>query len=327
MKKILLFLLLLLNLQLTIDSGFVSIRLGVVSAQSLLSETLDEVVVRGKKDYVTCDWCHCGMISDLSYHKKHMCPERMKHCYNCNTDYYRGDPHNCPSIGGSGGGSGSGGGGGSGSGGGGGSGLGGGGGSGSGGGGGSGSGGGGGSSKSHKDARVDHNTLIVQNKLTCLPQEFYKQPKGDKDCVIITIATELARQRIKKNKKLDFNTVFYEEYNRLMSMLPEDIRGNLKKRNGISQAEIDSYFVSKDNPSRQILEKLDNSWFDNISNLIANDYGVIACSKCDELHEILIVAADPNTKTLYAAAWNDVGNVNAIQWIDISNYNMYIIKK
>lgn len=57
MKKILIFMLLLVNLQLTTDDGSLSIGFGEVAAQSYWEEELPEVVVTGNA-YEECNLCH-----------------------------------------------------------------------------------------------------------------------------------------------------------------------------------------------------------------------------------------------------------------------------
>lgn len=43
--------------------------------------------------------------------------------------------------------------------------------------------------------------------------------------------------------------------------------------------------------------------------------------------ELLLVAGDTQSELLYVAAWNPVGNVNAVKWVEIANLTMYIVKK
>ena len=43
--------------------------------------------------------------------------------------------------------------------------------------------------------------------------------------------------------------------------------------------------------------------------------------------ELLLVAGDTSSELLYVAAWNPVGNVNVVKWVEIANLTMYIVKK
>ena len=43
--------------------------------------------------------------------------------------------------------------------------------------------------------------------------------------------------------------------------------------------------------------------------------------------ELLLVAGDTQSELLYVAAWNPVGNTNAVKWVEIANLTMYIVKK
>ena len=43
--------------------------------------------------------------------------------------------------------------------------------------------------------------------------------------------------------------------------------------------------------------------------------------------ELLLVAGDTPSQLLYVAAWNPVGNTNAVKWVEIANLTMYIVKK
>lgn len=94
MKKILLLLLLLVNLQITED-GILNIRIGGISAQTMLEETLDGVTVTGSA-YTTCDQCHSDVLrAELEIHKKQLCPERSVECQSCLQSYKSYEGHVC----------------------------------------------------------------------------------------------------------------------------------------------------------------------------------------------------------------------------------------
>ena len=94
MKKILLLLLLLVNLQITED-GILNIRIGGISAQTMLEETLDGVTVTGSA-YTTCDQCHSDVLrAELEIHKKQFCPERSVECQSCHQSYKSYQGHSC----------------------------------------------------------------------------------------------------------------------------------------------------------------------------------------------------------------------------------------
>lgn len=98
MKKILLFMLLLVNLQLTTDNGSLDIGLGEISAQTYREEQLDEVVVTGSA-YVDCDLCHGSVLkTDLDFHKEYVCPERKITCPICHVSYKDYQGHNCNGV-------------------------------------------------------------------------------------------------------------------------------------------------------------------------------------------------------------------------------------
>ncbi len=115
MKKILILFLLLVNLQIITDNGTLNVRFGTISAQTMLEEQLEEVVVTGTLD-VNCDLCHATVFrANLEYHKQNDCPERIVVCETCHVSYKAYVGHYCDEIGyigginGSGGGSGGGG--------------------------------------------------------------------------------------------------------------------------------------------------------------------------------------------------------------------------
>ena len=95
MKKILLFMLLLVNLQLTTDNGSLSIGFGEVAAQSYWEEELPEVVVTGNA-YEECNLCHQKYLKrDMEQHQGYECPERLVTCDICHKPYKYSEPHTC----------------------------------------------------------------------------------------------------------------------------------------------------------------------------------------------------------------------------------------
>lgn len=95
MKKIILFILLLLNLHVTIDKGSLNLEFGRMMAQSWLEETLPEVVVTGSQ-YTTCIKCY--MTVEKRYLQTHLeldCPKRTVLCGFCNQSYVFCEGHNC----------------------------------------------------------------------------------------------------------------------------------------------------------------------------------------------------------------------------------------
>lgn len=95
MKKILLFMLLLVNLQLTTDDGSLSIGFGEVAAQSYWEEELPEVVVTGNA-YEECNLCHHTYPkNEMEQHQEYECPERSLTCEKCNISYKYSESHTC----------------------------------------------------------------------------------------------------------------------------------------------------------------------------------------------------------------------------------------
>lgn len=72
---------------------------------------------------------------------------------------------------------------------------------------------------------------------------------------------------------------------------------------------------------------MDNTWMKGLINYLNNDYGVIVCNPGPPRHDLLLIAGDSTSNRLYVAAWNPIGNANAIGWTDISNLQMFIVKK
>lgn len=94
MKKILILLLLLVNLQITED-GILNIRIGGISAQTMLEETLDGVTVTGSA-YTVCDQCNGNVLrAELEIHKEQFCPERLVECQSCHQSYKSYEGHIC----------------------------------------------------------------------------------------------------------------------------------------------------------------------------------------------------------------------------------------
>ena len=87
-------LLLLVNLQIT-ENGILNIRIGGISAQTMLEETLDGVTVTGSA-YTTCDQCHSDVLrAELEIHKEQFCPERLVECQSCHQSYKSYKGHVC----------------------------------------------------------------------------------------------------------------------------------------------------------------------------------------------------------------------------------------
>lgn len=95
MKKILLFLLLLLNLQIITDNGFINLRIGEVAAQSLKEEQLPGFECTGKATE-ECDLCHSQIDKrDLVDHKEYTCPDRTVTCDRCKSQHKACESCNC----------------------------------------------------------------------------------------------------------------------------------------------------------------------------------------------------------------------------------------
>lgn len=93
MKRILFFLMLLVNLQLTTDNGSLSIGFGEVSAQRVMEEQLTKsvsakAVTRAYDGYWVCMWCGVdyGSSSALNSHEPY-CSDREEYCSKCDTWY------------------------------------------------------------------------------------------------------------------------------------------------------------------------------------------------------------------------------------------------
>lgn len=103
MKKILILFLLLLNLHVITGHGDLSVGFGTISAQTMLEEQLQEVVVTGSL-YVDCDWCRGSVVrADLEFHKQYDCPGRTIICDFCHVSYKAYEGHSCNGVGDSGG--------------------------------------------------------------------------------------------------------------------------------------------------------------------------------------------------------------------------------
>lgn len=97
MKKILIFLLLLLKLHITTDSGSLGIGVGEVAAQGLYNETLDEVTVTGRTP--RCSKCGDVVTGGSWYmenHMKYICSYRTETCGYCWQNYIPYYGHLCP---------------------------------------------------------------------------------------------------------------------------------------------------------------------------------------------------------------------------------------
>lgn len=85
MKRILFFLLLLVNLQLTTDNGSLSIGFGEVSAQRVQEVNLAKVITRSSWNYVSCWFCHNPIPEDeYDEHLKRKCEYHWVECEWCN---------------------------------------------------------------------------------------------------------------------------------------------------------------------------------------------------------------------------------------------------
>ena len=105
MKRILFFLLLLVNLQLTTDNGSLSIEFGEVSAQRVMESQLGKTVTRGGNGEDRCRWYGngCRMEFNNDYAREiHEwgCPYRSVDCPSCGKQYIPAYGHfceqNCP---------------------------------------------------------------------------------------------------------------------------------------------------------------------------------------------------------------------------------------
>ena len=95
MKRILLFMLLLLNLHVTIDKGSLNFECGRIMAQVWLEETLPDVVVIGSQ-YTTCTKCYLNVEKRyLQAHLEQDCPKRIVECGFCNQTYVFCNGHTC----------------------------------------------------------------------------------------------------------------------------------------------------------------------------------------------------------------------------------------
>lgn len=89
-----------------------------------------------------------------------------------------------------------------------------------------------------------------------------------------------------------------------------------------SNSEIEQYFKEY-----ACLQQVNDHFFNDLINYLNQDYGVIVCNPGPPRHELLLVAGDTQSQLLYVAAWNPVGNTNAVKWVEIANLTMYIVKK
>lgn len=98
MKKILILLLLLVNLQIKIENRILSMGIGGISAQTMLEETLDGVTVTGSA-YTVCDQCNGDVLKNqLESHKNFECPARIEECQNCHQLYKCYEGHFCSVV-------------------------------------------------------------------------------------------------------------------------------------------------------------------------------------------------------------------------------------
>lgn len=87
--------LLLLNLQVTIDKGSLNLECGKAMAQSMLEETLPNIVVI-PDPFTTCEKCYASVAKkDLEGHLEKECPKNFVVCSYCHESYLCCNGHNC----------------------------------------------------------------------------------------------------------------------------------------------------------------------------------------------------------------------------------------
>lgn len=98
MKKILILFLLLVNLHIITDNGIFCVGIGGLSAQTMLEEQLDDVVVTGTTS-VDCEWCRMTVLkSQLEFHQQSECPARTIECMACHGSYKAYEGHVCRGL-------------------------------------------------------------------------------------------------------------------------------------------------------------------------------------------------------------------------------------
>lgn len=98
MKKILILFLLLVNLHIITDNGILCVGIGGLSAQTMLEEQLDDVVVTGSTS-VDCEWCRMTVLkSQLEFHQQSECPARPIECLACHKVYKAYEGHVCSGL-------------------------------------------------------------------------------------------------------------------------------------------------------------------------------------------------------------------------------------
>lgn len=98
MKKILILLLLLVNLQLITENGVLRISTGKISAQSMIYEELDGVDVIGQA-YTICELCKGQVLrTQMSIHQEFFCPAKTIICSNCHVSYKEYEGHFCNGV-------------------------------------------------------------------------------------------------------------------------------------------------------------------------------------------------------------------------------------
>ena len=289
MKKILILFLLLLNLHVITGHGDLSVGFGTISAQTMLEEQLQEVVVTGSL-YVDCDWCRGSVArADLEFHKQYDCPERTIICEFCHMSYKAYEGHYCNGTGGSGGGTGGDSGGGIGGG------------SGGGTGGGTGGGSGGGashSSNNFKEYTVKNEDLVLDKIL----DREYEPQDTIKDCV--PTAMEYVAQYI-ENSNRRFREDFeydYKYYVRYGSVIHEEGVIPIKPfiNYEFNNTEVPSYicfnYYLKDNNYPILTTIPDNPetmWGENMHEIV-----IIGYTKEGWHNYIYIDPLDGKTKTI-----------------------------
>lgn len=331
MKKILIFFLLLLNLQITTDSGSVSIDFGEISAQSMKDEYLDEVIVPGSTP--RCKKCGEIVYGDqwkMENHMKFLCSHRTEKCGFCWASYIVYQGHWCtkkcnycgklmssctclqicvmchnnikycmcgknetPSNGGGGG--------------------------------------GGGStptpneqlqSPTPKHPRVTMEELFALSELGLvhllpnLPNKLYPQPKNANDCTFMAFAFALSLS----------SGNYYDILNLLKSNVPGDISWD---KTGLQESSLEKYFGKY--CEIKALESPDEYNRQAIARYIDSGYAVIGSvgdtnSKGGRtLHAVTVFGYD--NEYLYVAAGNPVGSANKIKTYEICSMKLYVAKR
>lgn len=320
----------LLNLQITTDSGSVSIDFGEISAQSMKDEYLDEVIVPGSTP--RCKKCGEIVYGDqwkMENHMKFLCSHRTEKCGFCWASYIVYQGHWCtkkcnycgklmssctclqicvmchnnikycmcgknetPSNGG-----------------------------------------GGGStptpneqlqSPTPKHPRVTMEELFALSELGLvhlvrnLPKKLYPQPKNAHDCVFMAIALVLSLDGF------DYAT----ELNYLKSLVPKDVEW---LEHGLTQAQMEEYF--KNHCLFWPLNSPEEYTHKAIAHYISSGFAVFGRVPGKDkdgkflLHEVTVIGYDD--EYVYVAAGNDEGSANRIKAIELfaADSKLYLVVK